>query len=90
MLKHYRYNYIPEYSPKNIFYYMTKSNLEENGYFLPNNIEINSEIGKLYFSRRKYLITLIKSTQNDEKMLKNTILYGKIYKYLYITIILLI
>ena len=65
MLKHYRYNYIPEYSPKNIFYYMTKSNLEENGYFLPNNIEINSEIGKLYFSRRKYLITLIKTIHSS-------------------------
>ena len=44
---------------------MTKSNLEENGYFLANNIEINSERAKSYFSRRKYLITLIKTIHSN-------------------------
>ena len=44
---------------------MIKSNLEENGYFLPNNNAINSEKGKLYFSRRKYLITLIKTIHSS-------------------------
>lgn len=44
---------------------MIKSNLEENGYFLPNNIAINSEKGKIYFSRRKYLLTLIKTIHSS-------------------------
>lgn len=44
---------------------MIKSNLEENGYFLPNNNAINSEKGKLYFSRRKYLLTLIKTIHSS-------------------------
>ena len=44
---------------------MTKSNSEDNGYYLPNSIEISSERAKLYFSRRKYLLTLIKTIHSN-------------------------
>ena len=44
---------------------MTKSNLEENGYFLPNNLLINSVNAKLYFSKRNYLKTLIKTIHSS-------------------------
>ena len=44
---------------------MTKSNLEENGYFLPNNLLINSVNAKLYFLKRNYLKTLIKTIHSS-------------------------
>ena len=40
---------------------MIKSNLSENNYYLPNKFSLVSEKAKLYFTRRKYLKTLIKT-----------------------------
>ena len=40
---------------------MIKSNLSENNYYLSNKLSLSSEKAKLYFARRKYLKTLIKT-----------------------------
>ena len=40
---------------------MIKANLTDNNYYLPNKTSLSSEKAKLYFSRRKYLKTLIKT-----------------------------
>lgn len=38
---------------------MTKTNLADNNYYLPNGSSLSSNLAKIYFSRRKYLKTLI-------------------------------